>query len=885
MLEARSVAIFIVVLSVATTPTTLSGERQASHVFPRPGEWPCHRRNGSLDARSPAKGRLTRPKIVWKHFVGIGETVLVTEPGDADMVLTLPVANLGDRPDPLTDPRWGLAPPRGDLQGRRQPICNDAFRAYADVLAGTPGLEKLEVRREGTAACFVWRDNAWAKVWETERMDFGNTVTALPIVGDFDADGRPELAFLPWWHLVIVDAATGKLEDRCRFTKGRSYGYFGVHDLDGDGKSEFVVQADFAKHVDVLGYRDGKVELLWQRNIELDISNPQTILRVNPNTVADVDGDGRLEVLINLYNAADDGRWHVSVHDGMTGQVKYDLTDEHLDGVTDVDGDGSAELLTSRTTSWVVPAFGPIRVGGLKNGHPTTLWERADAGWQTWDTPMPLHVNSGATYGRRTVLARPMENGTAVVLRRLVPDRPDETTISVATWSEGGLHERTTVQGRRLEGLALDDRGNLLFRGVSRPGAPGRLQVRGGRVRAIRFQRQGVSAGTAVAARADDRARAVVVVQGSGEELVAFHPPRGDRQSKEIWRIPGRGQGAAWPGTLGPVLADLRADGGRQVIYAAAAPSGCGRLVAADLAGREVWHHDFGRIPGTPPVWNSGAIVLWQVGRFTNKGRQDVLVTVRRSMMHSEETVLLSGRDGGELWRRVRQDTSMHSRGVGGTPFALADYDGDGLDDVASFYPSQFYLLNGRTGENLILMNAVWDPVPTKPVYWGRPVAGDFEKTGRASVFMAGGAMTGLVRPDGTLVWHDAVGQSPVMFAFGDLDANGRIDAVGFGYPDGVRCYDAATGRVKWRMAMPAAGAPAGAASGDVDADGRDEVLLTVGKTLYCVGTGDDGKRGVVLWQVAMPTNVGPPSIADLDGDGNASVLLVGQDGHVYGVN
>ena len=854
----------------------------SSHVFPRTAEWPCHRRNASLDARTTVRGRLTHPKIAWKHFVGVNEAVFAAEQSDTDAVVALPVGDLADTSNEAGDVRWGLRPPVGLLQGRTQPIRSGGFHAYADVLTDPHGLEKLEVYRTGTAACLAWRGDGWRKVWETERMDFGNTVQALPIVGDFDADGRMELAFLPWWHLVIVDAATGKIEDRCRFTKGRNYGYFGVHDLDGDGNREFVVQADFAKHVDVLGYRDGKLRLLWQRDIELDISNPQSVLRVNPDTVADVDGDGQRDVLINLCNGSNDGRWHVSVHDGMTGEANADLPDEHLQGVVDVDGDGAVELLTARTTGLHVPAFGPIRVWGFKGGQQTVLWECADSGWEMWDMPMPLHVNSGATFASRTVLARARANGAVAVLRRRASDDAEQIVLSVATWSDGGFRIGTTVRGRRLEGLAVDAQAGLLFRGITTPGTRGKLTVRRGRVRALSSRRLGVSPATAVVARPADRSRPTIVAQGYGEELVALHPLAKNERATEVWRIAGRGQSTNWPSALGPVVADLRGDGGRQVIYATAAPSGYARLVAWDLAGREVWHHDFPRIPGTPPVWNSGAIVLWQTGQFTDQRRQDVLVTIRRSMMHSEETVLLSGRDGREVWRRVRQDTSMHSRGVGGTPFAIADYDGDGLDDVASFYPSLFYVLKGKTGENLILMNACWKDVPTKPVYWGRAVAGKFENNGRAGVFMAGGAMTGLVRADGTLVWFDAVDKTSGEFAYGDVDGDGKMEAVGFGYEDGVRCYDAATGRIRWRLSARPSGAQAGTASGDINGDGRNECLLAVGKTLCCYGTVDDGAQGVLLWKVELPAVVGPPSIVDLRGDGNVSILLVGQDGWVY---
>jgi hypothetical protein len=37
-----------------------------------------------------------------------------------------------------------------------------------------------------------------------------------------------------------------------------------------------------------------------------------------------------------------------------------------------------------------------------------------------------------------------------------------------------------------------------------------------------------------------------------------------------------------------------------------------------------------------------------------------------------------------------------------------------------------------------------------------------------------------------------------------------------------------------------------------------------------------------VEWTLDLPTSVGPPAIADVGGNGQASVLLVGADGYVY---
>jgi hypothetical protein len=304
--------------------------------------------------------------------------------------------------------------------------------------------------------------------------------------------------------------------------------------------------------------------------------------------------------------------------------------------------------------------------------------------------------------------------------------------------------------------------------------------------------------------------RPTIVVQGAGEEIVAFKPPPKD--AAKLQRIKGRGQSAQWPEARGPVIADLRGDGRREILFATAAPNGAARFVAADLGGRELWHHDFSGIPGGLPIWNVGGIILWQVGHFTvdaavsgsGRGHQAVLVTVRRSMMHSEETFLLSGKDGRQLWHRDRQ---VSHRGVGGAPFAIADFDGDGRDDACSLHPSILYILRGDTGRDLLARDATWESVPAKPVYWGVPAAGDFLGDGHPAIFFGGRSMTGLVRSDGSLVWWDALDQSaPGWPAFGNFDGDGRWESVGLGYDDGMRCHDLVSGKVKWRLPAPALG-------------------------------------------------------------------------------
>lgn len=854
------------------------------------GEWLCHRGSPTQDGRALIKGRITQPHILWKHYVGQIESVVIVDPVPVDSTVDVPLSNLTDGSLDAKDPRWGFVPPEVDLEGRRQNVGNTTTTIYADVLPDVGGLEKIEFEsgfglptvngnwQPAVGRCFAWKNGAWVKVWQTDPIPM--LFVPLPIAGDFDSDGQPEVAILPWKELLILDARTGRIKDRCPFTEGRSYGLLGVYDLDADGSSDFVVQADFAKHVDVLGYRDGKLKVLWQRSIEPDISNPRKILHVHPTSAADVDGDGRLEVFVNLYDDTGDHRWHLTVHHGTTGQVIADMADEYLQGVVDIDGDGVSELLTCRTTEQAVPEHGTIRVRAIRRGQVTTMWEYPNAAWQLWDPPLPSNVNSGATLPQRTVLCRNVRGRTAVVVRQPASGQPDEIVALCLRWGDGKFRLSSSLRGPRLQAIGLDSDGRLLVRTFTSPNTSSRLTLTRGTGRVVHSRQTGTTPSSPVVCFPKGADRPCVIVQGYGEELVVVQGGKDGAAPTEVRRFVGRGQASQWPASLGAVAADLQGNGGRQVIYATQAPSGCARLVVRDAGGQETWHHDFATLPGGAPIWNVGGVILWQAGHFTHASQQDVLVTIRRSMMHSEETLLLSGRDGTEVWRRDRQ---ISQRGVGGIPFAVSDFDGDGLDDAASFHPSLFYILKGSTGKDIIAMDATWKDVPIRPVYWGLPVAGRFEDSPRASVLMAGATMTALIRADGTCIWHDAIEKSPRDFAFGDFDGDGRVEVMGLGYEDGIRCYRASDGKVAWRIANPAKGPLSGTASADLNSDGRDEALGVSGTSLFCLGMASEGE-GKLLWKLDLPVNAGPPSVADVDGSGVATILLVGDDGCLYAI-
>ncbi len=864
----------------------------AKGVFPKPGEWPYFRRTGTLDGHSPLHGNIIRPSIKWKQFVGAMESLVVVETSSKNTRLMLP----GDE----TKATFGAdSIASGDFIFRPQNEEEDnssRMVTFADIFPEYPGKEKLEFESafhktmiNGEWAlcvgrCMARQNGEWIQVWETK--PFSYLFEPLPMVGDFDNDGTQEIAILPFYQMLIVDARTGVVRDSCRFNDNRSYGFVGVYDFDRDGRSEFLVQADFSKHVDVLGFRDGKLTLLWQKDIEQSVAHPQKVLRVAPDPVMDIDGDGKPEVITTLFNDSGDGRWHLTFLDAMTGQMKAHFADEVLSAPLDLDGDGVNELLTTCTRG--VGMLAKIRVRSVKGSEPRMIWEKENARWQTWEPPLPWHVKSLATMGQQTVLGQIRGKRTYVVIRE--SESPTKMKLSIAQWTGSSFKTVTTVTGENMDALGFDTDGRLLVRSRHRFGESAPLVISNGIVRRQTTRRIGSPPASAVVVWQDGGKAPTVVVQGAVEEQVLFHPPHENDGKVELSYISGRGQGSWWPNTIGPVVADLAGDGRRELIVADAGSSGFARISVKDMNGRVVWQHEFELIAGTPPPQNTGGVILWQVGHFTDPVRQDVLVTTQRSKGGSEETFLLSGRDGHLLWHRDKQ---ISKRGVGGNSFGIADYDGDGLDDIASFWPSILYLLKGSTGEDILAMDAIWKQVYAKQVYFGQAVVGNFLNESKPALFFSGKLMTGVIRLDGTLVWFDALDKSPgYLPSFGDFDGDGRSDVLGVGYEDGIRCYDMASGKVKWRLPNPVEGFEGfgqrsenpvkGSASADLDGDGRDEAIVSINKTLFCFATTTDGNTGEVRWRVDFPGQIGLPTVATLDKDGSVSILVVSSDGFVY---
>ncbi|MGD1915260.1 MAG: FG-GAP-like repeat-containing protein [Phycisphaerales bacterium] len=198
-----------------------------------------------------------------------------------------------------------------------------------------------------------------------------------PAVGDLDGDGTPEIVVSSFYQVFAYDAG-GNLLPGFPFTPDSggtiqtlNYNSAGLADFDNDGDREIVFATTnevdpFTGRVYMLDH-DGDVRPGWPRTTEFSIFIPPTI--------ADIDGDGALDITIGDRTLtrtpeASIHVWDASGNDlpgwpvtGVVGAVHAQIM------VADIDGDSAVELLVDDNTA-VTPLYAFNGDGSQVSGWP-----------------------------------------------------------------------------------------------------------------------------------------------------------------------------------------------------------------------------------------------------------------------------------------------------------------------------------------------------------------------------------------------------------------------------------------------------------------------------------------------------------------------------------
>ena len=144
-------------------------------------------------------------------------------------------------------------------------------------------------------------------------------------------------------------------------------------------------------------------------------------------------------------------------------------------------------------------------------------------------------------------------------------------------------------------------------------------------------------------------------------------------------------------------------------------------------------------------------------------------------------------------------------------------------------------------------------------------------------VAVCGGAVVGQDSGDAVstpeVLWTvDTKSDSKGSAAVADIDGDGKLEIVFGTYFNDRQLYAVSgiDGTVKWKFLSDRGPLDASVAIADVDNDGQPEVLTADSSSgnLFCLNG-----RGTEKWRLKLPNSTdSPPSIADIDGDGNLDI-------------
>jgi hypothetical protein len=162
---------------------------------------------------------------------------------------------------------------------------------------------------EGQGYCFSFEKGATngELAWTTGALTAQHAPTL--IVDDVDGDGVPEVVTAPHYRVQIFSGQTGALKAEVPVAKGRNYGILVSRPRPGQPQKDIYVVSDFVLHVECVRFDNGKWVHAWghkyleEENAALP-EGRQKYIRVGPNPVSDLDGDGKDEVAYQLVDAA-----------------------------------------------------------------------------------------------------------------------------------------------------------------------------------------------------------------------------------------------------------------------------------------------------------------------------------------------------------------------------------------------------------------------------------------------------------------------------------------------------------------------------------------------------------------------------------------------------
>lgn len=675
-----------------------------------------------------------------------------------------------------------------------------------------------------------------APQWDFEPTEHAIEYPAT-LAGPLGPGKEQQVVVASWCHVWSLDAATGEVRSHTTWDpQGANQRHYGWNQLVRvNGRSAYL-NLSLTKHVEVLlADERGGLDLAWTRGWPDPVTTEARSLACPADPLIDLDGDGRDEVIVGLFDGGADDRWHLFAFDAETGALRGEAMD-------------LVPLSTARLGDGLPVVFCDRRPA-VPEAPSHEVWSLGPSGWHQMAALADPFVRRPVVSDQSLGVGFNGLDARRVMVVEAGDSRPaffTEGAAGVRAWVLTGAGALTPAP----EDTVL-------------PGEPPLPPVP---------DLQGAPVGQLLAAD----------LRGCGRNhLLAWN----GKQVREYRLDHGRLEtGVVMDSLESPVVCDLLGDG-RPFI-----------LLAGREADRSLYVEAVSLVPDAArpvPLWRQvlpdsrqcgqymQALYL-AVGRFRGGPGLEVFAY---STKPGARSLLLDGRTGEPLWQREEiPGIERHFQAMGGR-VAVWDYDGDGEDDLLFCCPDFYCVADGRTAD--LLAGPVFFPkLTSRWSAYSSPAV--LEQDGRVLVYLGGAYESrASIKPDGTAsLWSEFLStdtwgfytEPGLRFGEGLLPPEkGRGWRVVQAQVDGrLICFDAENGRHAWEMRLPAA--PSAIVTGDVDHDGRTEFLFG-GQDGGLYAYRDLGDRAELVWRLSLAGPVGTPVLADLDNDGQCEIAVGVGDG------